>query len=98
MTRRSSVMTSGSRGPAACVSERRPEGRDYRTGRRSFVMVAGGLQASGTGVLMRNVAIASVMMLILAVPASAQQADTILVNAKVLTVDASFSQQEALAV
>jgi predicted amidohydrolase YtcJ len=47
---------------------------------------------------MRNVAIASVMMLILAVPASAQQADTILVNAKVLTVDASFSQQEALAV
>ncbi len=47
---------------------------------------------------MRNVAIASVMMLILAAPASAQQADTILVNAKVLTVDASFSQQEALAV
>ena len=47
---------------------------------------------------MRNVAIASVMMLILAVPAFAQQADTILVNAKVLTVDASFSQQEALAV
>jgi predicted amidohydrolase YtcJ len=47
---------------------------------------------------MRNVAIAVVMMLILAAPASAQQADTILVNGKVLAVDAGFSTHEALAI
>ena len=44
---------------------------------------------------MRNLAIALVAALALAAPASAQQADTILINGKVLTVDATFSQQEA---
>ena len=47
---------------------------------------------------MRNVAIAFVTMLVLAAPASAQQADTILVNGKVLAVDATFSMHEALAI
>ena len=47
---------------------------------------------------MRNVAIAFVTMFVLAAPASAQQADTILVNGKVLAVDAAFSTHEALAV
>ena len=47
---------------------------------------------------MRNVAIALAMMFMLAAPARAQQPDTILVNGKVVTVDAAFSIQEALAV
>jgi len=47
---------------------------------------------------MRNVAIAFVTMLVLAAPASAQQADTILVNGKVLAVDAAFSTHEAVAI
>lgn len=47
---------------------------------------------------MPSVVLAFVMMLVLAAPASAQQADTILVNGKVLVVDAAFSTHEALAI
>jgi predicted amidohydrolase YtcJ len=47
---------------------------------------------------MRNLALVLALCLIAATSATAQQADTILVNGKVLAVDAAFSTHEALAV
>jgi predicted amidohydrolase YtcJ len=47
---------------------------------------------------MRNLALVLALCLIAATTAMAQQADTILVNGKVLAVDAAFSTHEALAV